>query len=76
MMNFILIGVEVVKRCLQALAPHNFAVWSSKDSKENVQRNMVELLREEQQLDERGIVFSSAADSFLTVADSGEIRIG
>ena len=43
---------------------------------ENVQRNMVELLREEQQLDERGIVFSSAADSFLTVADSGEIRIG
>ena len=48
---------------------------------ENVQRNMVELLREEQELEEQeleeqGIVFSIAADSFLTVADSGEIRIG
>ena len=42
---------------------------------------MVELLREEQELEEQeleeqGIVFSIAADSFLTVADSGEIRIG
>ena len=69
MMNFILTGEEGAKRCKQVLAHCSIAVWSSKDSRENVQ-HLVELLQEAKKQEVQGIVFSVAADSFLTVADS------
>ena len=73
MMNFILEGEEGVKRCQQAMAHRSIAVWSGKDSRENVQ-HLVELLQEAKKQEVQGIVFSVAADSFLTVADSEQYK--
>ena len=70
MMIFMLKGQEGVDSCQKALKHRTIAIWAGKDSRENVQRNLVETMKEARELEENGIVFSIAADSFLTVQDS------
>ena len=72
MLVFIPKGREGVDRCQKAVHHRTIAIWAGKDSKENVQRNLVEMLKEAKQLEDEGIVFSVGADSFLTVQESGE----
>ena len=74
MMIFMLKGAEGVERCQKALHHRTIAIWAGKDSRENVQRNLVEMMKEAKELEEEGIVFSIAADSFLTVQESEEYR--
>jgi hypothetical protein len=70
MIIFLPKGRGGVERCQKALHMRTIAVWSGKDSKENVARNLTEIVREAAQLEERGIAFSRVADSFLGVAES------
>jgi hypothetical protein len=72
MMIFILKGQEGVDRCQKALEHRTLAVWAGKDSRENVQRNLVGMLAEAKELEEMGVVFSVDADSFLAVRESPE----
>jgi len=72
MMIFILKGQEGVDRCQKALEHRTLAVWAGKDSRENVQRNLVGMLAEAKELEEKGVVFSVDADSFLAVQESPE----
>ena len=72
MLVFIPKGKEGVDRCQKAVHHRTIAIWAGKDSKENVQRNLVEMLAEAKKLEEEGIVFSVGADSFLTVQESNE----
>jgi len=72
MLVFIPKGREGVDRCQKAVHHRTIAIWAGKDSKENVQQNLVEMLKEAKQLEDEGIVFSVGADSFLTVQESGE----
>ena len=72
MMIFMRKGQEGVDNCQKALQHRTIAIWAGKDSRENVQRNLVETLKEARELEENGIVFSKAADSFLTVQDSDQ----
>ena len=74
MMIFMLKGEEGVDRCQKALHHRTIAIWAGKDSRENVQHNLVEMIKEAKELEENGIVFSIAADSFLTVQESEEYQ--
>ncbi len=74
MMIFLLKGEAGVNRCQKAVHHRTIAIWSGKDSKENVQRNLAGMMKEAKELEENGIVFSIAADSFLTVQESDEYR--
>jgi len=74
MMIFMLKGKEGFDSCQKALKHRTIAIWSGKDSTVNVQRNLVEMLKEARELEENGIVFSKAADSFLTVQDSKQYK--
>ena len=70
MIIFLPNGQGGVERCQKALHMRTIAVWSGKDSKENVLRNLTEIVKEAAQLEEKGIAFSRVADSFLGVAES------
>jgi hypothetical protein len=70
MIIFLPKGQGGVERCQKALHMRTIAVWSGKDSKENVVRNLTEIVKEAAQLEEKGIAFSRVADSFLGVAES------
>jgi hypothetical protein len=70
MIIFLPKGQDGVERCQKALHIRTVAVWSGKDSKENVVRNLTEIVKEAAQLEEKGIAFSRDADSFLGVAES------
>ena len=74
MMIFVLKGQEGVDRCQKALEHRTLAVWAGKDSRENVQRNLVGMLKEAKELEENGVVFSVDADSFLAVQESPEFE--
>jgi hypothetical protein len=69
MIIFLPKGQGGVERCQKALHMRTIAVWSGKDSKENVVRNLTEIVKEAAQLEEKGIAFSRVADSFLGVAE-------
>jgi hypothetical protein len=75
MMIFLLKGEAGVDRCQKAVHHRTIAIWSGKDSKENVQRNLAGMMKEAKELEENGIVFSIAADSFLTVQESDEYQL-
>jgi hypothetical protein len=45
------------------------AVWTGKDSKENVVRNLTEIVKEAAQLEKKGTTFSRVADSYLGVVE-------
>jgi hypothetical protein len=70
MIIFLPKGQGGVERCQKALNMRTIAVWSGKDSKENVVRNLTEIVKEAAQLEEKGIAFSRVADSFLGVVES------
>jgi hypothetical protein len=70
MIIFLPKGQAGVDRSQNAVHIRTIAVWTGKDSKENVARNLTEIVREAAQLEERGIAFSRVADSFLGVAES------
>ena len=70
MIVFLPKGQVGVDRCQQAVHIRTIAVWTGKDSKENVVRNLCDIVKEVAELEEHGIAFSRAADSFLGVADS------
>jgi hypothetical protein len=72
MIIFLPKGQGGVERCQKALHMRTIAVWSGKDSKENVVRNLTEIVKEAAQLEEKGIAFSRVADSFLGVAESAQ----
>ena len=71
MIIFLPKGQAGVDRCQQAVHIRTIAVWTGKDSRENVDRNLTDIVMEAAQLERKGIAFSRAADSFLGVAESG-----
>jgi hypothetical protein len=52
MLVFIPKGREGVDRCQKAVHHRTIAIWAGKDSTENVQRNLVEMLKEAKQLED------------------------
>ena len=70
MIIFMLKGKEGVDRCQKAVHMRTIAVWAGKDSKENVQRNMIGIMQELVELEKDGIIFSKDADMFLKVGES------
>jgi len=70
MIIFLPKGQAGVDRCQQAVHIRTIAVWTGKDSRENVDRNLTDIVMEAAQLERKGIAFSRAADSFLGVAES------
>jgi hypothetical protein len=74
MIIFLQKGQAGVDRCQQAVHIRTIAVWTGKDSKENVLRNLSGIVEEVAQLEREGIAFSRAADSFLGVAESASYK--
>jgi hypothetical protein len=70
MIIFLPKGQDGVDRCQKAVHIRTIAVWTGKDSKENVVRNLSDIVKEVAELEADGIVFSRCADSFLGVAES------
>jgi hypothetical protein len=70
MIIFLPKGQDGVDRCQKAVHMRTIAVWTGKDSTENVVRNLTEIVKEAAQLESKGIAFSRADDSFLGVAES------
>uniref|UniRef100_A0A7S0MB41 Uncharacterized protein n=1 Tax=Cryptomonas curvata TaxID=233186 RepID=A0A7S0MB41_9CRYP len=70
MIIFLPKGQDGVDRCQKAVHIRTIAMWTGKDSKENVVRNLSEIVKEVAELEVDGIVFSHGADSFLGVAES------
>jgi hypothetical protein len=70
MIIFLPKGQAGVDRSQKAVHIRTIAVWTGKDSKENVLNNLTEIVKEAAELEKDGIAFSRAADSFLKVADS------
>jgi hypothetical protein len=74
MIIFLPKGQAGVDRSQNAVHIRTIAVWTGKDSKENVLNNLTELVAEAAELEKNGIAFSRAADSFLKVADSEQYK--
>jgi len=74
MIIFLPKGQAGVDRCQQAVHIRTIAVWTGKDSKENVLRNLTDIVREAAELEQCGIAFSRAADSFLGVTESATFK--
>ena len=74
MIIFLPKGQKGVERCQQAVHIRTIAVWSGKDSKENVVRNMRGIIAEVAALEKNGIAFSRGADSFDKVVESVQYK--
>ena len=67
MMIFIPNGDMGVHRCQSAVHIRTIAVWAGKDSKANVQKNLMPILEGISDLERNGILYSPQADTFLGV---------
>ena len=67
MMLFIPKGQAGVDRCQSAVHIRTIAVWAGKDSKDNVQRNLIPILEGMADLEKNGILYCPQADTFLGV---------
>ena len=74
MIIFLPKGQKGVERCQQAVHIRTVAVWSGKDSKENVVRNMRDIITEIAELEKNGIAFCRGADSFDKVVESEQYK--
>jgi hypothetical protein len=74
MIVFLPKGQKGVERCQKAVHVSTVAVWTGKDSKDNVVRNLRGIVAEAAELEKNGIAFSLAADSFDKVVESVQFR--
>ena len=74
MIVFLPKGQKGVERCQKAVHIRTVAVWSGKDSKDNVVRNLRGIVAEAAELEKNGIAFSLAADSFDKVVESVQFK--
>ena len=74
MIVFLPKGQKGVERCQKAVHIRTIAVWSGKDSKENVVRNLRGIVAEVAELKKNGIAFSRGADSFDKVVKSVQYK--
>jgi len=74
MIVFLPKGQKGVERCQKAVHIRTVAVWTGKDSKDNVVRNLRGIVAEAAELEKNGIAFSLAADSFDKVVESVQFR--
>ena len=65
-------GPAGVDRCQKAVHYRTIGIWTGKDSRDNVQANMVRFVEEVQSLSSEGVVYCPEADSLLGIWEANK----